>query len=167
MPHSFDMSVESSANVEQILSAFGNKDYWQARLAIGESAAELRSLTAYADGTVNVVVAATVVRNRLPKLITRLHRGDLEAVQNEKWSWIEGGRLRGEVSVAAPPIPLSGFWEVLVMPVRNGSRLNYAATVTASIPFVGGTIERSIGRQLAEGIAKGVPFTTEWIAENG
>jgi hypothetical protein len=167
MPHSFDMSVESSASVEQIFSAFSTKDYWQARLAVGESAAELRSLTADADSTVTVVAAATVVRNRLPKLITRFHPADLEVVQNEKWSRIEGGRLRGEVSVAAPPIPLSGFWEVLVTPVRTGSRLNYAATVTVNIPLVGGAIERSIGRQLAEGIAKGVPFTTEWIAENG
>ncbi|HVQ97886.1 MAG TPA: DUF2505 domain-containing protein [Mycobacterium sp.] len=167
MPHSFDMSVESSASTEQILSAFGNKDYWQARLAVGESAAELRSLTADADSTVSVVVAATVVRNRLPTLITRFHPADLEVVQNEKWSQTEGGRLRGEVSVAAPPIPLSGFWEVLVTPVRNGSRLNYTSTVTVNIPLVGGAIEKAIGRQLAEGIARGVPFTTEWIAENG
>ena len=35
------------------------------------------------------------------------------------------------------------------------------------VPLVGGTIERFIGGQLAEGIAEGVRFTTEWIAENG
>jgi hypothetical protein len=167
MPHSFDMAVESPASVEQFLSAFGNENYWRARLAIGETAAELKSLTVDTDGTVSVVVAATLVRNRLPKLINQLHRADLEVMQNEKWSWIDSGRLRGEVSLAAPPIPLSGFWEVLVTPVRNGSRLNYTATVMVNIPLVGGTIERSLGGQLAEGIAKGVPFTTEWIAGNG
>lgn len=167
MPHSFDMSVESPASVEQFLSAFGNEDYWRARLAVGESAAELKSLTVKADGAVNAVVAATLVRNRLPKLITQLHRADLEVVQSEKWSRVDGGRLRGEISLAAPPIPLSGFWEASVTPMRNGSRLSYKATVSVNIPLVGGTIERSIGGQLAEGIAKGVPFTTEWIAENG
>ena len=34
------------------------------------------------------------------------------------------------------------------------------------VPLVSGTIERFIGGQLAEGIAEGVRFTTEWIAEN-
>lgn len=167
MPHSFDMSVESPASPEQFLSAFGNEDYWRARLVVGDGTAELKSLAVDGDGTVRVTVAATLVRNRLPKLITPFHRADLEVVQNEKWSWIDRGRLRGEVSVAAAPIPVSGFWEALVAPVENGSRLSYTAKVMANIPLVGGTIERSIGAQLAKGIAKGVPFTTEWIAENG
>jgi len=167
MPHSFEISVESPASVEQFLSAFGNEDYWRARLAIGESAADLRSLTVNADGAVSAVVAATLVRNRLPKLITRFHRADLEIVQNEKWSWVDGGRLRGEVSVAAPPIPLSAFWKVLVAPVQSGSRLDYTASVMVNIPLVGGAIEKSLGGQLSDGIVKGVPFTTEWIAENG
>jgi len=51
--------------------------------------------------------------------------------------------------------------------MRNGSRLNYTATVEVNVPLVGGTIERFIGGQLAEGIAEGVRFTAEWIAENG
>ncbi len=167
MPHSFEISVESPAGVEQLLAAFSDENYWRARLAIGESAAELKSLTVNADGAVNVVVTATLVRNRLPKLITRLHRADLEAVQKEKWSWINGGRLRGEVSVAAPPIPLSAFWKVMVAPMQSGSLLNYTASVMVNIPLVGGAMEKSLGGQIAEGIVKGVPFTTEWIAENG
>lgn len=167
MPRSFDTSVESPASVEQFLSAFGNEDYWRARLAIGDGAATLKSLTVDADGTVSVVVGASLLRDRLPKLITQLHRADLELVQNERWSRIDDGLLRGEISVAAPGTPLSGFWEVLVTPVRNGSRLNYTATVKVNVPLVGGTIERFIGGQLAEGIPDGVRFTTEWIAENG
>jgi hypothetical protein len=167
MPRSFDTSVESPASVEQFLSAFGNKDYWRARLATGESAATLKSFTVAVDGTASVVLAASLLRNRLPKLITQLHRGDLEVVQNERWSRIDGGRLRGEVSVVAPGTPLSGFWQVLVTPVRSGSRLNYTTTVKVNVPVVGGTIERFIGGQLAEGIPEGVRFTTGWIAENG
>lgn len=166
MPRSFDTSVESPARVEQFLSAFGNQDYWRARLATGESVATLKSFTVDADGTVGVVFAASLLRDRLPKLITQLHRGDLAIVQDERWSRIAGGRVRGEISVAAPGTPLSGFWEVLVTPVRNGSRLNYTVTVKVNVPLVGGTIERFIGGQLAEGIPQGVRFTTDWIADN-
>jgi hypothetical protein len=161
------MSVESPASVEQLLSAFGNEDYWRARLAIGDGAATLKSLTVDADGAVSAVVGASLLRDRLPKLITQLHRADLELVQNERWSRIDEGRLRGEISVAARGTPLSGFWEVLVTPVRDGSLLNYTATVKVNVPLVGGTIERFIGGHLAEGIPNGVRFTTEWIAENG
>lgn len=167
MPRSFDVSVESPASVDQFHSAFGNEDYWRARLAVGDRAATLKSLTVDADGTVSAVFAASLLRDRLPKLITQLHRGDLEVVQNERWSRIDGGRLRGEISVTAPGTPLSGCWEVLVTPVRTGSRLNYTVTVKANVPLVGGTIERFIGGQLAEGVAEAVRFNTEWIAENG
>jgi hypothetical protein len=166
MPRSFDMSVESPASVEQFLSAFGNEDYWRARLAPGDGAATLTSLTVDADGTVSVVVVTSLLRDGLPKLISQLHRGDLEIVHNERWSRIDGGRLRGEVSVAAPGTPLSGFGTGFVAPVQHGSRLAYTATVKVNVPLVGGTIERIIGGQLAEGIPELVRFTTEWIAEN-
>jgi Protein of unknown function (DUF2505) len=166
MPRSFDMSAESEASVEQFHSAFGSEDYWLARLAVGGSAATLKSLTVDADGTVSVVVVTSVLRDRLPKLITQLHPADLEIVQNERWSRIDGRRLRGEISMAARGTPLSGFGEGLVTPARNGSRLNYTATVKVNVPLVGGTIERLIGGQLANGLADGVRFTTEWIAEN-
>jgi len=33
MPRSVDFSVESPASVEQVLSAFADEHYWQARLA--------------------------------------------------------------------------------------------------------------------------------------
>lgn len=167
MPRSFDTSVESPASVEQFLSAFGTEDYWRARLATGQGAATLKSFTVAADGTASVVFVASLLRDRLPKLITQLHRGDLELVQNERWSRIDGGRLRGEVSVAATGTPLSGFWEVLVTPLPSGSRLNYTTTVKVNVPLVGGTIERFIGSHLAEGVPQGVRFTTDWIAENG
>jgi hypothetical protein len=166
MPRSFDTSVESQASVEQFLSAFGNQDYWRTRLATGDSAATLKSLTVDADSTVSVVFAASLLRDRLPRLITQLHRGDLEVVQEERWSRIDGGRLRGEISVTAPGTPLSGFWDVVVTPVGNGSRLNYTITVKVNVPLVGGSIERLIGGQLAEGVPQGVRFSTDWIAQN-
>jgi hypothetical protein len=102
-----DLSVESPASVEQVRSAFGDEDYWRARLAaFGNGTATLGSLIVDAGG-VTVVIRLSLLRDRLPKLVTRLHRGDLEMVRNERWSWIGGGRVRGEISVAVPGAPLS------------------------------------------------------------
>ena len=167
MPRSFDVSVESTASVDQILSAFGDQDYWRARLAaFSNGTATLGSLNLDQGGTVTVVIKLGLFRDRLPKLVTQLHRGDLVMVRNERWSRIGGGRLRGEVSVAVPGAPLSVLGEALLAPVRNGSELKYSTTVAVKIPIVGGKIESYIGGQLVEQITAIQRFTTEWIAGN-
>ena len=151
MPRSFDLSVESPVGVEQVLSAFGDEDYWRA--AFGNGAATLGSLIVDASGTMTVVVTLSLFRDRLPKLVTQLHRGDLEMVRNERWSRIGGGRVRGEISVAIPGAPLSAVGEALLAPVRNGSRLTYTTTVEVKVQLVGGKIESFIGGQAAKEIA--------------
>jgi hypothetical protein len=79
MPRSFDLHVESPASVEQILSAFGDGNYWRARLAaFGNGTATMSSLIVDASGTVTVVNRLSLVRDRLPKMVTQLHRGELE-----------------------------------------------------------------------------------------
>ena len=168
MPRSFDLSVESPVGVEQVLSAFGDEDYWRAGLAaFGNGAATLGSLIVDASGTMTVVVTLSLFRDRLPKLVTQLHRGDLEMVRNERWSRIGGGRVRGEISVAIPGAPLSAVGEALLAPVRNGSRLKYTTTVEVRVPLVGAKIESFMGGQAVKEIARIQRFTTEWIAENG
>jgi Protein of unknown function (DUF2505) len=167
MPRSFDLSVESPVSVEQFHSAFGEEDYWLARLAnYGAGAVTLDSLITDADGTVTVATTVSLLGDGLPRLITQLHGGDLKTVLNETWSPIGGGRVRGEVSVAVPGVPLSGFGAGLLTPARNGSRLKYTATVEVKVPLVGGMIESFIGGQLAEPIAAIQRFTTTWITEH-
>lgn len=167
MPRSFAVSAESPASVEQVFSAFGNEDYWRARLALfGNGAATLDSLAVDADGTVSAAVAINLVRERLPKVVSRLHGLGLDLVQTERWSRMEDGRLRGQVNVAAIGVPLSGAGEGVVAPVCDGSRLNYTATVEVKVPLIGGQVEKFIGGQLADGINEILRVTTEWIAAN-
>jgi len=167
MPRSFDVSLESQASVEQIHSALGNQDYWRARLAaFGNGTAALASLDVDPGGTVSVVIKLSLLRDRLPTLITQLHRGDLEMVRNERWSPIGSGRVRGDINVAVPGAPLTVLGEALIAPVPNGSQLQYNTTVAVKIPLIGGKIEKYIGGQLAEQLTTIQRFTTEWIAEN-
>jgi hypothetical protein len=168
VPRSIDLTAQSPARVDQIHSAFGDEDYWRARLAAnGTDSATLDSLIVDEDGTVNVVTTHGLFRDQLPRLITQFHLGDLEMVHTEMWSRIGGGRVRGEASVVVPGAPLSALSAVLLTPVRNGSRLKYTATVEVKVPLVGGKIESLIGGQLTQGINAIQRFTTEWIAENG
>jgi hypothetical protein len=105
-------------------------------------------------------------RDRLPKMITKLQRGDLEMMHNQRWSRIDGDRVRGEVRMAVFGAPVSGLGEALLAPAQNGSRLEFTATVEVNVPLVGGTIESLIGGRLGDDISEVQRFTTEWIAEN-
>ena len=67
MPRSFDIVFESTATVEQVLAAFGSRDYWLARNAEfdgGEKA--LDSLAVEPDGGVRVVVTEDLRHGALP-----------------------------------------------------------------------------------------------------
>jgi hypothetical protein len=168
VPRSFDLKVESSSGVEQFRRAFSNEHYWLARLAPNDSGtATLDSLIIDPDGTVNVTTTISLVRDRLPRLVSQMHRGDLEMVHNETWGRSDGGHLHGEVSAAVPGAPLSAHGTVLLTPAPNGSRLTFAATVAIKVPLIGGALESFVGRQLTDGLIDMQRFTTEWIAENG
>jgi Protein of unknown function (DUF2505) len=166
MPRSFDLSVESPVSVEQIVSAFSEEDYWLARLAAFGGIGTLDSLIVGTDGSVTVVIIQDLRHEWLPGLVAKLYPREWQVVQNETWSPIDGGRVRGEISIATRGAPGSGLGMVLLAPAQNGSRLKCTATVEFKVPLVGGKIESFIGRQLVEQISVIQRFTTKWITEH-
>lgn len=167
MPRSFDLAVESSASVQQIFATFGDPEYWRARLAaFSNGTATLTSLSVDPDGAVNVLVTISLLGDRLPKLITQLHRGDLQMVRNELWSPIDRGQVHGDINVTFSGAPLSAAGIALIAPAPHGCRLKYTTTVAANVPLVGGRIESYIGSRTGEEIAAIQRFTNEWITEN-
>ncbi len=127
----------------------------------------LDSLIIDTAGTVEVATTFSLFRDRLPKLVNQLHRGDLALLHTETWSRVGGNRVRGEISIAVAGTPVSATGAALVAPLDNGSRLQYSATVEVKVPLVGGQIERLMSGRLAEGIMNIQRFTTAWISENG
>src|SRR5690348_5557400 len=128
MPRSVDLTVDSPASVEQILSAFGDETYWNARLAqFAPGTATLVALSADGAGAVGVTIKLGLLRDRLPKLVTQLTNGDLEMVRDETWGWTDDGRVRGDIAVAVPGAPVSAIGQALLAPEGDGSRLSYTA----------------------------------------
>ena len=166
MPRSFDFSVESPVSVERIHSAFSEEDYWLARLAAFGGIGRLDSLIVDTDGSVTVAIIGDVRHEGLPGLVAKLYPREWQVVQNETWSPIDGGRVRGEVSIATRGAPGSGLGLVLLAPAQNGSRLKCTATVEFKVPLVGGKIESFIGRQLVQQISEIQRFTAKWITEH-
>lgn len=167
MPRSFDVSVDSPASVEQILCAFGESDYWAARLtAFDDGAATLDQLAVDADQTVDVGFRVGLFRDRLPEVITKFAPHDMALVHNQKWSRIDDNRVRGELRVDVSGVPVTALGQALLAPAQHGSRLTMTTTIAVKIPLVGGAIESAIARQVGEDITKYHRFTSDWIAEN-
>jgi Protein of unknown function (DUF2505) len=165
MPRSFDFSVESPARVEQVVSAFAEEDYWLARLAAFGGVARLDSLIVGKDGTVTVAIVADGRPEGVPGLIAKLYPLEWKIVQTETWSPIDGGRVRGEVSITTHGAPGSGHGTALLVPAQNGSLLKCTATVEFKVPLVGGKIESIIGSQLVQPVSALQHFTAKWIAD--
>jgi hypothetical protein len=170
VPRSFGLSADSPASIDQVHSAFGDEDYWSARLAAfgaGPGGATLDSLSVDVHGTVVVLTTFHLLRDRLPRLVQQLGRGDLAMVHTETWSRVDGGPVRGKIDIAISGTPVSAAGAALVAPLDDGSRLQYSATVKVNLPLVGGQIENLMSGRLADGILDIQRFTAAWIAENG
>ncbi|KUI38210.1 hypothetical protein AU195_16570 [Mycobacterium sp. IS-1496] len=165
MSRSFQLTFESPASVSQILAALGDEAYWHARLeSFGGGTASLTSLHVDANGVVAADVTVSLLRERLPRLITQLHPGGLAMNRSEKWTPAADGGVRGEIRVAVAGAPLSAVGTAELLPLdEGGSRLTYATTVTVKIPVVGGKIESYVGSRAADDIGAIQHFTTRWI----
>jgi hypothetical protein len=166
MPRSFDVSFESPASVEQVHSAFGDEDYWLARIAAFGGSKTLDSLVVDSDGTVTVTITEDLRRNALPGMLAKLYRGDLNLRSTETWRPVDDRQVSGEISVAVTGAPGSGHGAAVLAPSGNGSRMTFAATVEFKVPLVGGKIESYIAREFAQGIPEIQRFTTAWISEH-
>src|ERR1700689_2503897 len=100
MPRSFHLSVDSPAGVGQILSAFGDEQYWKSRLAAFDSgAATLNGLAVDPAGVVTVNLTVSLFANRLPSGIAALAPGDFTMARTETWHPTGDDRARGTIEV--------------------------------------------------------------------
>jgi hypothetical protein len=167
MPRSFDVTFESPAGVEQVHTAFGDKDYWLARLAALGGSRTLDSLILDRDGTVSVISTEDLRHGALPGILAKVYRGDLSVVTTEKWTPGGDGRVTGRIDVAVTGAPGSGQGDAVLAASGGGSRLDLAGTVRFNVPLVGGRIESYLAGLFADGLSAVQRFTDAWIGEHG
>lgn len=164
MPRSFDVTTETSATVAAVHSAFGNRDYWLARLsAYGGDSMTLDTLVVDEDGTAAVTTVQNLRSDKLPAVFARVLPGDLKLIRTETWRPADRDEVHGEITIAARGVPGSGAGAAVLKPVPAGSSLRFAGTLEVRIPLVGGRIEQYIAYLIAKEIPTMQRFTTEWI----
>ncbi|WP_082957543.1 DUF2505 domain-containing protein [Mycobacterium sp. E802] len=163
MSRSFDFSVDSRAQVEQILSAFGERDYWLDRMSRFGGLDTLASLSVEPDGTVTAVMVKDVRRGQERSPIAKFLPVQWRVVQQERWQPVGERRIRGELSVTPHGTPAYAAGTALLMPTAAGSRIRCVATVEFKAPLLGQHVEKIMGRMLTQNVTALQDFTAEWI----
>jgi Protein of unknown function (DUF2505) len=173
MPRSFDISADYERGVEAVLQAYSTQDYWLARLAAsGVDEAKLESLQVGGesgdDGSIDVVTIQVIRSDKLPALITQIHRGDLCIKREETWGPASSGVAMATVagSIVDAPANVSGTAELSPTAKSAGSRLECRISVHVRVPLIGGKLENFIGTRLADLVVAEQRFTTQWITNN-
>lgn len=168
MPRSFDVITETAAGVAEVMAAFGDRDYWMARLAAyGGDSMRLDSLLVDAAGTIEVRTTQDLRADMLPGGIARMLPGDTSILRTESWRPPTGptpGVAHGEFTIAARGVPSSGAGTMALAPVAAGSSLRVSGTLEVRIPVVGGRIERYVADLIGREVPQMQQFTAEWIA---
>jgi hypothetical protein len=166
MPRSFDLAAEYDGSVEQVHLAFGDRQYWLARLAdSGADEATLDSMNLDPSGGIDVATTQTLRADRLPGVVAQFHRGDLVIQRGEQWTPVRDGQATATVTGLIPGAPVTLTGNATLAPTNGGgtSRLSLKATVEVRVPLVGGKIENFIGNGLVELMIAEQRFTTGWI----
>jgi hypothetical protein len=172
MPRSFDLSADYLDGVEELHRAFGEADYWRARLAdIPVDQARLESIRvggeAGDDGTIEVVTLQEVHSHNLPAMVTQLHRGDLYFRREESWGPVTEGMATASIKGSIVDTPVNVLGTAELSPIaRGGARLTFRVTIHVRIPLIGGKVEKIIGTHLADLVTREQRFTTDWITKN-
>jgi hypothetical protein len=167
VPRSLALSLDAPVGVDEILAAFGDDEYWRARLAAFDGGtATLNGLTVDDDGAVRAALTVSLFANRLPKVVAALAPGDLEMARTETWHPTGDGQARGAIEVSVPGAPVSAIGNVMLVSQADGARLDFSTTVRVNIPVVGGHVENFIVSRLGDEISAVQRFTNNWIVTN-
>jgi hypothetical protein len=167
VPRSLALSLDAPVGVDEILAAFGDDEYWRARLAAFDGGtATLNGLTVDDDGAVRAALTVSLFANRLPKVVAALAPGDLEMARTETWHPTGDGQARGTIEVSVPGAPVSAIGNVMLVSRADGARLDFSTTVRVNIPVVGGQVENFIVSRLGDEISAVQRFTNNWIVTN-
>lgn len=165
MARSFSCEVESPLSVEQMHTAFLERDFWQARLEDTGGGVVLESFELREDGSVRVVIAQQVAGSVLPGPFGKRYPRGLEVVQGQTWSLGTGQKLLGDVRTEARGVRGSGRGRLELATPRDDGKVSCTGTFEFKVPLVGGTLENLFGRQLIDTTPGLLDFIARWLGE--
>jgi hypothetical protein len=169
MPRTFDMVADYPDSVEDLLEVFGDERYWLAWLAAEYGTdGTLDSIRVGADGSVDVACTFALRPDRLPGVVTRVYKSDIQITRGESWSAITDGQTTCTITADMPgtPVTLSGTALLTPHPAdTGGAQMEVQGSVEVRIPVAGRQIEKVIANQLMDLATTRRHFTNSWISQ--
>jgi hypothetical protein len=169
MPRTFDMVADYPDSVEDLLQVFGDERYWLAWLAAEYGTdGTLDSIRVGTDGSVDVACTFALRPDRLPGVVTRVYKSDIQITRGESWSAITDGQTTCTITADMPgtPVTLSGTALLTPHPAdTSGAQMEVEGSVDVRIPVAGRQIEKVIANQLMDLATTRRHFTNSWISQ--
>ena len=122
------------------------------------------------DGTIEVVTLQVMHREKLPGVVSQVHRGDIRIKREESWGPLSDGTAKGTFTGWVRGSSGEGVGRCRCCPPPGESgRLPLKIrqlTVHVKISLIGGKVEKVIGTQLANLLMAEQQFTSTWITNN-
>ncbi|RDH79058.1 DUF2505 domain-containing protein [Mycolicibacterium moriokaense] len=167
MARSIRVQIPSQVEADNVLAAFGDTAYWEARLAaFSNGTGTLDALHVDTRGTVTVTITLHLLTDRLPKALRRLCPSDVQMERHEQWTPGPDGLVLGDLAATMRGAPVSMTAEARIVATAPGSRLDYVATIDARVPLVGSRIESYLAAQASKEVGAIHRFTGDWITAN-
>lgn len=150
---------------DQIMAMLQDPEYSPAKYsALGDISYEVTTHEV-ADGGVSTVVEREVPSS-MPDLAKKILGQTNHMVQKENWRAAADG-YAADMTIESPGKPLAITGDMTVVPVGDGeSDWTVNFEVKASIPLVGGKIEKMVEKETMDTLPKEFAFNKEWLASH-
>ncbi|MCO1579323.1 DUF2505 domain-containing protein [Crossiella sp. SN42] len=165
MATSTETSHGYSFPAARVAATMVDETYLRDRLAaVGGTKAELLSLDVSGAETV-LKLRQGIPSDKLPALVRTLISGDLVIERAETWL-ATGEGATAVVNATVPGAPATIGCSISISPDRAGCRVRAKLTVSVSLPFVGGKVEKAIIEQVQRLLTTEHEFTERWLREH-
>ncbi len=153
------------ADPDAVFAMFTDPEYQRQKLVdAGHTHVEVLECGLAADGTTFRIVSRRTVAVDVPGVLKKVITPANSVTQTDEWGAETGGARTGtwKVEIKGVPVHLSGTMRLAA--AKSGSVEAIAGTVKASVPLIGGKLEKLAGSNFNDSTAQEQDFSSRWLA---
>jgi Protein of unknown function (DUF2505) len=153
-----------NATPQQIMAMMQDSGYASAKYTeLGDVKFEVKSHEPDDNG-LNVTVDREVNAN-LPDMAKKVLGETNQMVQSEVWR-ADGDSFVGNMTIDSPGKPITITATNVIKPVGDGSDWTVDFEIKASVPLIGGKIEKMVAEETKASLVKEFAFNQDWLANH-
>lgn len=153
------------ADAQAVFAMFSDPEYQRQKLVdAGHTHVEVLECGPGDDGTTFRIVTRRTVAVDVPGVLKRVLTPTNTVTQTDEWAQEQKGVRTGtwKVDIKGVPIHLSGTMQLKA--VKSGSVEAISGTAKASLPLVGGKLEKLAAGNFNDSTAQEQDFSNRWLA---